>query len=377
MARGDEERFTGVSDQIINFLDGVARLLVWVGGIATVFGVGFLVYSYTKAGDTTVANQFSQNIQMFSPAALWGVLALSVGAGWLMWGEETSGPILLIGGLALVFSPSYLPGMLGAQTSPMADKAIQAIANAGYPGAIIGFILICAHVAVVVRQNAVQGARAEHMKYGKEVKEETDIRNVLLGKCWQLPYCRKFVRERCPIYHSKRTCWKERVGCMCEESVIRNAMEGKVIPADVVAAAKFIPQNHKLTAVQKFERCKQCIIYNEHQKHKYKMLLPVTALGVAAVYVFTREPAGEFIRTKLLYVEKASKDVLMTRDDSQDPPKIDPHTGQPGAKLVTEDVTSVKSGFIPYHEILYAVLALVFLAYMMRLIEYFVFKLKL
>jgi len=376
MARpGGDERFSGLSDAITGFFDNVARVLVWAGGLASVVGIGFLIYTYTQAGAGANAAQVAQNVQMFSQAALFGLLAISIGAGWLMWGEETVGPILLIVGLALVFCPSYLPGMLGGQPSEQGGKVMEALASAGYPPAIIGFLLICGHLFIVVRTRAVQGARADQMKYGQGIKEESDVRNVILGKCWQLPYCRKFVRERCPIYHSKKTCWKERVGCMCEESVIRNAMEGKVIPADVVAASKFIPQNHKLTAQQKFERCKQCVIYNEHQKHKYKLALPGAAVGVAAVYVFTREPAGAFIKDKLVFVDKTAKKVTFDPGE-QKTPEVDPKTGKTQAKLVSEDVTGINNGFIPYHEILYFVFALVFLAYLVRLIEYVIFKLK-
>lgn len=376
MARpGGDERFSGLSDAITGFFDNVARVLVWAGGLASVVGIGFLIYTYTQAGAGANAAQVAQNVQIFSQAALFGLLAISIGAGWLMWGEETVGPILLIVGLALVFCPSYLPGMLGGQPSEQGGKVMEALASAGYLPAIIGFLLICGHLFIVVRTRAVQGARADQMKYGQGIKEESDVRNVILGKCWQLPYCRKFVRERCPIYHSKKTCWKERVGCMCEESVIRNAMEGKVIPADVVAASKFIPQNHKLTAQQKFERCKQCVIYNEHQKHKYKLALPGAAVGVAAVYVFTRDPAGAFIKDKLVFVDKTAKSVTFSENGTKQP-EVDPNTGKTQAKLVSEDVTGINNGFIPYHEILYFVFALVFLAYLVRLIEYVIFKLK-
>ncbi|MBS1707385.1 MAG: hypothetical protein JSS65_01545 [Armatimonadetes bacterium] len=378
MARdGGDERFSGLSDQITGFLDGVARLLLWVGGLLTVVGVGFLVYTYTQAGTASNAAQVAQNIQMFRQAAFFGVLALSVGVAWLMWGEETAGPIMLIIGLGLVFSPSYLPGMLGAQQGDKGAAAMEALASAGYPAAVVGFLLIGGHLFITVRQRAVQGARAEQLKFGQGIKEESDVRNVILGKCWQLPYCRKFVRERCPIYHSKKTCWKERVGCMCEESVIRNAMEGKVIPADVVAASKFIPQNHKLTAQQKFERCKQCVIYNEHQKHKYKLALPAAALGVAGVYIVTREPAGAFIKDKLVFVDKTAKSVTsLNGDPGTQKPTVDPVTGKAQAKLVSEDVTGINNGFIPYHEILYFVIAMVFLAYLVRVIEFTIFKLK-
>ena len=43
---------------------------------------------------------------------------------------------------------------------------------------------------------------------GKNAPKEKVPRPLLgvAAKCWQLPYCRKFVRERCPIFHAGRTC---------------------------------------------------------------------------------------------------------------------------------------------------------------------------
>jgi hypothetical protein len=71
---------------------------------------------------------------------------------------------------------------------------------------------------------------------------------------------------------------------MCEESVIRNAMENKPIPKDALLAAKMIPRNNRLTEPQKKERCRNCVIYNEHQRHKYKLAMPSITGAFALVY---------------------------------------------------------------------------------------------
>ena len=150
---------------------------------------------------------------------------------------------------------------------------------------------------------------------------------------------------------------------MCEESVIRNAMEGTVIPNDIVAAAKYIPRNNKLTPDQKAERCRQCVIYNEHQKHKYKLAIPTAAVGVAAVYVLFREPMGQGIKNGLLSTDKFMKKAT-----------LQPQQGQPGNQEVQP--TSIDGGVIPYHEIILVVVAFVVLAYLIKTIEYLLFKLK-
>ena len=369
MAKRDpgEIRFNNrISDGVQTVLDAIARFCLIVGGAAAVIGVGVLLYQLFGAGGASPeAIQGALKLQdYFRQAALFGLMLAAIGAAWAFWGEETAGPIMLIVGLGLALSSWYVPmmGPGGTQGNVLQGNALAALSMAGYPVVIVGFVMVVAEVVTRVRIRVLEGARAEQMKYGKGVKEERDIRNVFMGKCWQLPYCRKFVRERCPIYHSKRTCWKERVGCMCEESVINNAMSGKTISTDMVAAAKFIPQNHKLNAAAKAERCRQCVIYNEHQKHKYKLFLPMIALGIAAGYIALREPMSAMIKSGLMNIDKGYKTVILTPDT------------KPLSQAVKN--TSVTDGVIPYHEIILFVLTLVTLAYAIKLLEYFVWKLK-
>ncbi len=354
---------SGVNDALVSVMDAVARFLLAVGGVAAVLGIGILLYHVfgTGSADPTAVQNALKLQEIFKAAGLIGMLGAALGAAWLFWGEETAGPVMLIAGFALVLCTWYVP-MMGVQVSnELQRSAMTSLSNCGYPALGVGFILVISDVIAKVRQRAAQGARAEQLKYGKGMKEEKDIRNVFLGKCWQLPYCRKFVRERCPIYHAKRTCWKERVGCMCEESVIKSAMEGKTITKESIASANFIPKNRTLPPAAKAERCRQCVIYNEHQKHKYQLLLPLVAMGVASLYIAFRSQAAEGIRTGLLQVDEGYRTVIPTGS---------------GAVSDAAQRTGVTGGIIPYHEIILIVLTLVVLAYSIKVLEFLIWKLK-
>jgi hypothetical protein len=143
---------------------------------------------------------------------------------------------------------------------------------------------------------------------------------------------------------------------MCEEQVIRDAMEGKVIPKDMVAAAQFIPKNNRLTPGQKFERCKQCVIYNEHQKHKYKALLPVIGFGFLAFYLLLRGPLLVMTKGVIDAVDRMIGKATFT-------------SGVGASRTLTE-------GMIPFHEILLVCFMVIIFAYVLRIMEYLVFKLK-
>ncbi|MBI3721069.1 MAG: hypothetical protein HY248_00825 [Fimbriimonas ginsengisoli] len=165
--------------------------------------------------------------------------------------------------LIVVLVPQYIPPLVGEPRNEIAINCYKVITTAGTVYAVFAALVLLIDIGIRARDRFVVGVKADQIKFGKGMVEEKDKQNVFMCKCWQLPYCRKFVRERCPIYHARRSCWRERVGCMCEEQVIRNAMEGKTIPKNVLAAAAFIPKNHKLTMAQKRNRCRQCVIYNE------------------------------------------------------------------------------------------------------------------
>jgi hypothetical protein len=202
-----------------------------------------------------------------------------------------------------------------------------------------------------MRVRSRQGWKADQLRYGKGVKEEVDRQNVFMGKCWQLPFCRKFVRERCPIYHARRTCWRELTGCMCEEEVIRNAMENKPIPKDQLMAATYIPRNMKLSVEQKKERCRSCVIYNEHQKHKYKVAMPATLLGFAAVYGLFHAPLISIVSGFITMLDRIIGKVTLAQKTTLDQPTL-------------------------FQELLLACFMIVLLAYAMKVLEYLFFKLK-
>lgn len=350
----------GASDALWQLLDSVSKTAFWAGLGAFVIGIGFLLYTFSVVGGgvgTADPAQAMANIDLFGKILLGGTIAIILATTFLFWGEETLAVLQLLGSAALYFAPLLIPGMFGVDSPTEAGSAaLGAIQAAGTVAGGIAVIVLVFDLAGRIRMRAKQGMKADLLKYGKGVKEEPDIQNVFLGKCWQLPFCRKFVRERCPIYHSRRTCWKEQVGCMCEEQVIRDAMEGKVIPKDALAAANYIPRNNRLTSAQKAERCKQCVIYNEHQKHKYRALLPAVLVGFAGFYILMRSPMLSATEGLIEGIDR-----MIGRATFRDSANV--------TRTVTE------SG-IPFQEILLVCFMIVAFAYVLRLLEYLVFKLK-
>jgi hypothetical protein len=206
----------------------IARYAFWGGAGLLLFSVIVTIYLMSIAnGDATKGAQIATSIDLFQKGLLIGVVGTVAGSAWLFWEEE----IMVAANLAFAFLLFFSSALLPMAFSMAAPGGVNKGVEAGYDGLGLAgkiylgfaFIILIADIALRVKTRSEQGAKKDSLKYGKGVTEESDRKNVFMGKCWQLPYCRKFVREKCPIYHAQRTCWKELVGCMCEESVIRVA----------------------------------------------------------------------------------------------------------------------------------------------------------
>lgn len=348
-------------DSFHEFLEGAAKFLFWAGLLAVLASTGFLLFTYftfSGGGTTASADQAAFNIGIFNKVLIAGMIAVGVGSSFLFWGEETLSAFQLMGAGVFYFAPILVPVMNGQTDSNLAVPARAALATIQSGGLVFGaiaLVVLISDISVRVRTRAFQGAKADQLKYGKGIKQEQDIRNVFMGKCWQLPFCRKYVRERCPIFHANKTCWQEKVGCMCEEEVIRNAMENKAIPKDPAVAVNFIPRNNRLTLEAKQQRCKQCVIYNEHQKHKYRLVLPMVLCGYIVIIAVLFNFWMGMMEALILRLNRI-------------------------VGIATYQQTSGKSAasLVPYsfQVILLVCIVLVLITYTLRLVEYLIFKAK-
>jgi len=343
-----------LSESFTDFLSMCARVVMWLGVLATVGSVGLLVFTIFQMNGSGASGHTAdaiRNVALFKKVLSAGVVGIAVGSTYLMWGEELLAAIQLIAAAVLYFAPLYLPMVVGGDLGNEASRnALGALQEGGTILGAIGIVVMVADVFNRVRNRAKTGVKADQMKYGKGVKEESDKQNIFMGKCWQLPYCRKFVRERCPIYHSKRTCWKEKVGCMCEEEVIRNAMENKPIPKDSLLNANMIPRNHRLTDAQKMERCRNCVIYNEHQRHKYKLALPVSLVSYLLIFGLLHGPLIAATKGMVVQVNRVVNGLTLHQANMQVP------------------------GF--FVELLLAAFFIIALTYTLKMLEFAIFKLK-
>jgi hypothetical protein len=176
------------------------------------------------------------------------------------------------------------------------------------PGVIWTVVDLVRRVLSALENAAIQRA---NLRYGSNVQKQAKKtqRNVFLGRCWELAYCRDNVRVKCPIYLKKRgPCWWYKQGCMCDDRIVLNAVidsDWKQKTANAVGGASGAPSGSIsldaglgsasapppiLSMARKIERCQNCVIFNEHQRQKYNAMVSV-ALAVVPIFLFLNAAA--------------------------------------------------------------------------------------
>ncbi|HWP31900.1 MAG TPA: hypothetical protein VNK96_09305 [Fimbriimonadales bacterium] len=343
----------------------ILTLICTVGLIYYVNHFSNIYLNPTSEQELKIIKEGETYIRYLQIGLIVGLVLFGLGMTSLFWGDIALPLILFLVAIVYFLADEWVPalGVSYRETSPsayaLASGAMGSLTLGGLVLGIGAILVQIADVAARMRLRAIYGAKGDVIKYGAGVREESDYRNVFMGKCWQLPFCRKFIREKCPIYHSRRTCWKERVGCMCEEDVIRNAMAGQTIPREAVAAAKFIPYNTRLTPEQKAERCRQCVIYNEHQRHKYKLMLWATMGLTGFIYTIFHTPLLESTNKLLIDFDQAMHRFTFS-------------TQVPGGTQIANVSTSPDL----LTEIVLLGFVLLVMAQVLKVVEFCVFKLK-
>lgn len=235
--------------------------------------------------------RFTTNIQLIGQAMLYASILSAISISYINWMRSEMGFVLLVVFVLMYFFiPAGLDlwasgGNLWEHGRPNALLAMfETLHVSSYAFLVCGVGIVLRNISTMVNVRKVQSRHIVKHKLGE--KAEQVRKDILLGKCWQLPYCVDFIRDRCPIYLNRATCWRHKIGCMCEERVIINAMEVNRHAGYTPVSVVQIPKNTVLTPQAKRSRCRSCIIYGHRQHQKYKVLLPITlVVMVTAMYM--------------------------------------------------------------------------------------------
>lgn len=385
--------------------DDFARWLLTIAGLVALAALGYYVwgicsgslaketYGVLSHDDKARILQNLDNVHMVMTYSLLVAVAAMI---FLFYDEGTAAYALV--GLAIflqVLFPILVTQFFALDKLAPSDASNHLCANASdvawIPG-IPGIVLIVMEIArKFITGLEEQRFKRKHLQYGKGVLKADKTRNVFLGNCWSLPFCRENVRARCPIFLRRRgPCWRTKRGCMCDESIvlaasggdwkksvaqaqdqIDNSPAGK-IRARVAAEPTPRVAAQNLSTAFKRERCRQCVIYNYHQEQKYKALVFLAFVGVAAAFYFYSDLLITWVSWGYHHLDQVAQTY---RFDPQAAPQ---HTTS-GKTLPSQEPSMVSAAAdlsLPVSWVVLIIVTMILLSKVLQAIEYACFKLK-
>ena len=388
-----------LSDKVIDILTKVFQVSL----IPTILLTLWLMWGLFSGRLADVAGMSAADhasaLQTITTLSLWlnVSLLLTIVSGGLIYLEiEALGVIYLLVAAFLAFGLQFVISalfsgqsakLLSGDASKATLREIQLMAYIiGIPGMLLAIKTLLGKIFNSKHRDLA------NLSYGKGAAR-TERKEPLIGalaKCWELPFCREGVRVRCPIFHAKTKCWKERVGCMCEENIILLAMGGnspddpektqtlnkqsgfvpigdllskhaevsKVnIPTRVGPRGVRIPTNPHLSDHQKRMRCHNCVIFNEHQRRKYQFLSAPVTLFVPLLVIFQFDNLRQMIDSILVVLDRLIGQVSFHAVESS-------------------NLTKEISGNLSIEVVFIVCLTLVLMTWAQRFLEYTMFKIK-
>lgn len=127
----------------------------------------------------------------------------------------------------------------------------------------------------------------------RPIKPNAKTRRGPFARCWEQPHCIDFIREVCRPWAERRACWRIQSGCMCDVRYLYDAMrkdETMGVRADQ-GMDDLIPEASEMGGGGHERRlyCRDCRIYLEHQRRKFRVLSPLS-VPITAVIMLAASP---------------------------------------------------------------------------------------
>jgi hypothetical protein len=313
LVQGDPNKPTGPDiDRRATVFDDAASGILAITGLLFLVGVGYLLWgmwsgafadpNWTTTYDHGDRLRALQNISLCGTVMWWAISISIVLFLFLFYHEDYSGYALLAGALIMQLGIPYATKLIygsDQQHPTMATDLIFQLLSSqswviGIPG---GALTLFSMFKATVSGLEEAKVKRSTMQFGQKAIRDNKPRNMFLGPCWNLPFCKDSIRGKCPIYIKKSgPCWRNKRGCMCDQTILLiaqapnwkqnvNATVGKLEGKFGGSSMPELPPQPQLSRQAKIERCRQCVIFNYHQEQKYKLAVGIVLTATLGTVV--------------------------------------------------------------------------------------------
>lgn len=383
-----------------------SETILKIGAFVLVLSAAYMLYGIFGGHltpESTVAGRVATVFQTCSTAFTIGAILVST----CMFIRFYDDPLIVYLGalpaLLAFFGVPFLVGTQNAQDSLIARDLVKSMRLCGE----IVFIIVALRASIAVADRVRRPPEPEKKadRAGKpEPEKKKGVKPPLWAKCWDLSYCHETLREVCPAYKERKSCWRIKKGCNCDEAMIDRLVQartsGKGVSAEQQRTARAYVRDELMEprrprSTTQLIPCSKCPIYAEHQRQKFHIANPVLIVAAFALFYFMAPIYTTGFKSALVALDKFCAEFAFVppsereKDESKeneamwhgpDWKPIDTTPFVQGRPVIPENeyrMTSWLGGELnayTVHWIVYVVLCLFLLTQIIRVVEWAIFK---
>jgi hypothetical protein len=290
---------------LIDFIGGVSSWGFWVGGLAFIATTGYLLWAILSQSMVRAMSQVetvglaTSNLTYASQILYYSGLVAVISAAVRYYDDEASGYLLLLFGAALRWGvPTLVAQSFPSDVGDAAAWTVYLLKQFAFIGAValiaaVPPLLYDFYFKITATGAPKKSRGALTIAKPEDAPPPTSRFQI---HCWNMPYCRDYLRKFCKPTEQGKSCWRIKSGCYCDEEMILRVMEKSSTSSkgwggfDQRFSEAAGGKTKEMTPAQKRERCRKCFIYAEHQKMKYRVLSPLSFVAALALLYMYNKP---------------------------------------------------------------------------------------
>jgi len=282
-----------------------AETVAVVSAIATGLALAYIGYGVAQGHLARAAHISSPAFRQFAIGAtafFWGCTALVLSVVLRFYhNEQYMLGLLALGAAAFAGVPFGVNYMLAEQHAVLSSHAGANVVNDNCRSAgIFVFIVVGLRFAVYagLRLHAATASKGQDLPEIDRItaiarqrgKRAVRAKPRALAACWELPYCEDYLREQCPNYTDRKSCWRRKSGCHCDSGILTRALGLESPTGGGDPELRSLARDTLVEMTHTQLKCRDCRIFLDHQYRKFRALSPLTPFITAALVFLFSQP---------------------------------------------------------------------------------------